>query len=176
MTTTRIVVAPTELVAAPARPSAPASTAQGDPPLAHRLPTGTDWIAAVLECDPPSAEQLTNAIGAVMDHLDDVVREHPHIVGAPTSIEGPLLATLADVELGGTATLPVTLPREALEEVFRTVATEPRRDRRHNPGLPPEHVDAIVALSCVTVGVMRRLHLDEITVVSETDHPMEASR
>lgn len=158
---TRVVVTEHELVASVAGSSH------------HHLPTGTGVIAAGLAGDPPHADELTNAIGAVMDHLDDVVLAHPEVLGAPTTIAGPLLPTLADVELGATATLPVTLRRDALEEVFRTVATEPRRDRRHNPGLPPDQLDAIVAISCVTVGVMRRLRLEEITIEGPGDPAVE---
>lgn len=133
--------------------------------IEHRLDVGTDRVASELHHDPPWAEELTNAIGAVIDHLDDVVRVHPFVEGAPTWIAGPLLPVLADVELGTTAALPVTLPRDAVEEVFRTLATEPAADRRHNPGLPAAHVESIVAVSCVAVGVMRRLRLDDLTIV-----------
>ncbi len=136
----------------------------------HRLPIGTDHVAAELHHDPPWAEELTNAIGAVVDHVDDVLREHPAAERAATSIAGPLLPVLADVELGVPAVLPLTLPRDAVEEVFRTMATEPAADRRHNPGLPAAQVDTIVAACCVVVGVMRRLRLDEITIVGDTSH------
>ncbi len=132
----------------------------------HRLDVGTDRVGRELHHDPPWAEELTNAVGAVVDHLDDVVRMHPLAEGAPTTIAGPLLAVLADVELGLRAELPVTLRRDAVEEVFRTLVTESVEDRRHNPGLPAEHVETIVPTSCVAVGVMRRLRLDEITIVA----------
>ena len=151
---TRIVALPDELVVDVAG-------------TVHRLAVGTERVASELHHDPPWAEELTNAVGAVIDHLDDVVRAHPVAEGAPTTIAGPLLPVLADVELGLPAALPVTLRRAAIEEIFRTLATEAAADRRHNPGLPPEHVYAILATCCVTVGVARRLRLDELTIVGD---------
>ena len=49
---------------------------------------------------------------------------------------------------------------------FRTVATERRTDRRRNPGLAAEQVDAIVPAACVVVGIMRRLRVDRVRVVA----------
>jgi exopolyphosphatase/guanosine-5'-triphosphate,3'-diphosphate pyrophosphatase len=60
------------------------------------------------------------------------------------------------------------LTRDAAEDVFRTLATEPLADRRHNPGLQSERADVIVGGCCVLVAVMRHLDLDEI-LVSEAD-------
>ena len=59
---------------------------------------------------------------------------------------------------------PFVLPRDAAEEIFRTVATEAARDRAYNPGLPQEHVDSVVAACCIVLTVMRRLHLDQVTI------------
>jgi exopolyphosphatase/guanosine-5'-triphosphate,3'-diphosphate pyrophosphatase len=56
------------------------------------------------------------------------------------------------------------LSREAAEDVFRTMATEPLALRRQNPGLPADRADIIVAGCCILVATMRRLRLDEIVV------------
>jgi exopolyphosphatase/guanosine-5'-triphosphate,3'-diphosphate pyrophosphatase len=56
------------------------------------------------------------------------------------------------------------MARSDVEEVFRTLATEKLADRKHNPGLPADRADVIVGGCCVLVGIMRRLHLAEITV------------
>jgi exopolyphosphatase / guanosine-5'-triphosphate,3'-diphosphate pyrophosphatase len=117
--------------------------------------------------DPPSAAQLTNAIGAVQDHLDDVVRELPGATDVEeVRVIGAEPRAIAFVEAGREVELPFDLTREAAEDVFRTVATERRSDRARNPGLPPEAVDTVVAGCCVLVAVMRRLHLDAITVAA----------
>jgi exopolyphosphatase/guanosine-5'-triphosphate,3'-diphosphate pyrophosphatase len=56
------------------------------------------------------------------------------------------------------------LSRQAVEEVFRTLATERRSDRAHNPGLPPARVDEIVGATVVLVEIMRRLGLEQVVV------------
>lgn len=129
------------------------------------IPFGVDRLHShYLESDPPRPEELTNAIGAVFDHLDDLVRIDAYVLGAPTTIHGPEIEAIAAVEVGGQPNLPFELSREAAEDVFRTLATERRSDRRLNPGLAPELVDRVVGGSCVLVGIMRRLHLAAVTV------------
>lgn len=129
------------------------------------IPFGVDaLIAHYLESDPPRPEELTNAIGAVIDHLDDLVRIDPDVIGAITTVRGPEAEAIAAVEVGGPPTLPFELTREAAEDVFRTLATEARADRALNPGLEPDLVDRVVAGSCVVVGIIRRLHLGAVTV------------
>lgn len=128
-------------------------------------PVGIAILTAdVLHGDPPRPEELTNAIGLVVDHLDDLLREHPDVAGLPTVIGGPVAREIAAVELGHEPLLPLALSRSAVEDVFRTVATESARDRARNPGLDAGMVDVIVAGCCVAVAVMRRLQLDEIDV------------
>ena len=56
----------------------------------------------------------------------------------------------------------------AAEDVFRTLATENRRDRAHNPGLAPDRVDTIVAGALILVTVMRHWKHD-LCLVSEAD-------
>lgn len=133
------------------------------------LPWGADKLTARwLAGDPPAPESLTNALGAVDDHIDDVLREHPPVAEAATlTFTGATIASLAKVEVGrADVDEPVELTRAAAEEIFRTVATEPTRDRAHNPGLPSAHVETIVATCCIVLAFMRRLHLDRVTLVT----------
>ncbi len=127
-----------------------------------------------LEHDPPWAEELTAAISVAETHLDDMFLAIPDVGGAGTVLGvAGTITTVAAVEIG----LAVydrqvihhfVLTREAVEDVFRTLATEPLADRVHNPGLPPERAPVIVGGLCVLVAIMRRLGLDEL-VVSESD-------
>lgn len=124
----------------------------------------TAWLA---DRDPPRPESLTNALGAVDDHLDDLEREHPTVLAAPTTFAGRDIEVLARIELG--ADVPpatLTLDRSAAEEIFRIVATEPAADRAHNPGLPLDGVDRIVATCCIVLATMRRFHLDQVELRS----------
>jgi exopolyphosphatase/guanosine-5'-triphosphate,3'-diphosphate pyrophosphatase len=130
------------------------------------LPVGIDTLVErELITDPPRPEELTNAIGLVFDHFDDVVRLLPHVVGASVEMEGPEVRAMAAVEVGAVPSLPFVLTRDAAEDVFRTLATESHRQRAHNPGLDPLLVGTIVGGCCAVVAVMRRLHLDEVTVL-----------
>jgi hypothetical protein len=134
----------------------------------ERIPLGTVRLGELLAPgDPPAPADLTNAIGAVADHLDDVLIAHPELRDAPPAVHlrGGAVAQVACVEVGvDEPAWPVELVRDAAEDVFRTVATECRADRRHNPGLAPDQVDAVVAASCVVVATMRRLHLTSVTI------------
>ena len=122
-----------------------------------------------IHADPPLPEELTNAIGEMMDHVEDAKREIPRIVDAAlVTVDGPIPATIAAVEVGG----PVRgarflLTRDAAEDVFRTLATESRDDRRHNPGLPADLVAPIVGGCCAVIGVIRALQLDSVEVLLE---------
>lgn len=130
------------------------------------LPVGIGILRSrELHTDPPRPEELTNAIGAVFDHVDDIVRDAPHVLHARVEVHGAAVHAIVAVEVGGEPVLPFLLSRDAAEDVFRTVATEPAADRRLNPGLPPSMVDDIVPAACALVAVMRRLHLDHIEVV-----------
>ena len=133
-----------------------------------RIPVGPELLLRtdLVDPDPPSAAQLTNAIGRVADHVDDVLREVPATVDASdVHVRGDELWHLAAVEHGAALQAPhVVIDREAAEEVFRALATESRTARLHNPGLEPARVDTVLATSCVLVGLMRRLQLDAVTI------------
>lgn len=133
-----------------------------------RVPVGPELLLAtdLVDPDPPSPEQLTNAIGRVVDHVDDVIRHVPAVIDASeVHVRGDEIWHLAVVERGAPVPPPrVVLERDAAEEVFRALATESRADRLYNPGLEPARVDTVLAASCVIVGLMRRLHLSAVTI------------
>jgi exopolyphosphatase/guanosine-5'-triphosphate,3'-diphosphate pyrophosphatase len=129
------------------------------------LPVGIDsLVERSLSADPPRPEELTNVIGEVFDHFDDVVRERPTVVGADVHVQGDELRVIAAVEVGGRASLPFVLTRDAAEDVFRTMVTESNAQRAHNPGFDPAMAGTIVAGCCALVAMMRRLQLDDVTV------------
>lgn len=123
------------------------------------------------QADRPAPEQLTNALGIVTDHLDDVVRDCPLVLATPAvAFGGPHAIALAQVELGRTdVAADYELDRADADEVFRTLVSESRTDRVHNPGLDPAHVDAIVGTCCVVLAVMRRLELSTVTIAPQPD-------
>jgi exopolyphosphatase/guanosine-5'-triphosphate,3'-diphosphate pyrophosphatase len=127
-----------------------------------------------LEHDPPRPEELTACISLTDTYLEDVLREIPAVAEARTLVGlAGTITTVAAVEIG-LATYDrdrihhFTLTHDAAEDVFRTLATEPRADRIHNPGLEEARADVIVGGCCVLVAIFRRLGFDEM-VVSESD-------
>ncbi len=137
-----------------------------------QLPVGPEalLVRELAGGDPPAPEQLTNALGAVADHLDDVIRLRPETLDASdVRMRGPEVWHLAVVERGVEPDGDdVRLSRDEAEEVFRALATERRAERLHNPGLQPQRVDTVVATCCVLLGVMRKLHLDSVLVARST--------
>ena len=136
------------------------------------IPWGFDTLTAawLADGDPPHPASLTNALGTLDDHLDDVEREHAEFDQLVRSehgvtFDGATIVSLARVELGrDDPPRDVVLERAAAEEIFRLVATESAADRAHNPGLPSQHVATIVATCCVVLSVMRRYHLEQVTL------------
>lgn len=123
-----------------------------------------------LHRDPPRPEELTNAISLVSDAVDDVVHMNPEFASADQIIGvAGTIVTIAAVELGlkqfdVEKIHAMRLSREAAEDVFRTLATEPLKDRVFNPGLPRDRADIIVGGCCLLVAVMRRLQIRELIV------------
>lgn len=127
-----------------------------------------------VESDPPAPEELVACLSITEAHLDDVAREMPEAFEARTFVGlAGTVSTAAMVEIG----LPeydrsrvhhFVLTKEAAEDVYRTLVTESRADRAHNPGLEPGRVDTIVGGMCILVRVMRYFGIDEL-VVSESD-------
>lgn len=127
-----------------------------------------------LHRDPPAPEELAAAISVAEAHLDDVVREVPasREVSLMVGLAGTV-TTVAAVELGLSTydrdrIHHFRLTRAAVEDVFRTLATEARADRIHNPGLEEARADVIVGGCCVLVAVFRYFDLAEC-LVSEAD-------
>lgn len=124
--------------------------------------------------DPPLPEDLTAAISYTEAWLDDVLRELPGAVDARTTVGlAGTVSAVAAVEQGlaeydRDAIHHFTLTRDAAEDVFRTLATEARADRVHNPGLEEARADVIVGGCCALVAIFRTLGLDEV-LVSEAD-------
>ena len=128
------------------------------------------WI----EHDPVLPEELLACLTIVDGHLDDGKREVPGITTAATlvGLAGTVSAAAA-IEQG----LAVydqdrihhfRLTKEAVEDIFRTLATENREERLANPGLEEQRADVIMGGLCVLVKVMRRFGFQEC-LVSEKD-------
>jgi exopolyphosphatase / guanosine-5'-triphosphate,3'-diphosphate pyrophosphatase len=128
----------------------------------------------ILHSDPPSAEELSVAVSIVRDHLADVDRAIPAAAQAKTLIgTAGTVWTMGAIELGVDPSESeridhFRLTRQAAEDIFRTLATEPIARRRHNPGLEPGRVDVIVGGVIVIVTIMRHWGFDEL-LVSEAD-------
>jgi exopolyphosphatase / guanosine-5'-triphosphate,3'-diphosphate pyrophosphatase len=128
---------------------------------------------AYLRSDPPTAEELSQAVSVVRDEVSEVARTLPGLDLVKTAVGlAGTITTVAAVEQGVSysrdAIHGFRLTREAAEDVFRTLALEPSEQRRHNPGLEAARVDTIVGGAIVLVSVMRGLELDEL-LVSEDD-------
>ena len=127
-----------------------------------------------LHSDPPAPEELSQAISVVRSYLDDVERELPLVKSARRLVGlAGTVTTVAAVEIG----LAVydrdrihhfDLTREAAEDVFRTLATEAREQRIHNPGLEEARADVIVGGALILVTVMRHFGFSSC-LVSEAD-------
>jgi len=127
-----------------------------------------------LHHDPPAPEELSQALSVARDWLDDVAREVPASLEARCLVGlAGTVTTVAAIELGLAThdrdrTHHFVLTRAAAEDVFRTLATESRAQRVHNPGLEEARADVIVAGAAILVAVMRYFGHGEC-LVSETD-------
>jgi exopolyphosphatase/guanosine-5'-triphosphate,3'-diphosphate pyrophosphatase len=140
------------------------------------LTGGSDWVLPVgpltlldqllASSDPPLPEDLTNALGLVHDHFDDIVRQAPAVLEAPSVVAGgPHATMLARVELGRDEVPEgYRLRRRDADEVFRTLVAETAAQRRHNPGLDPDHAQSIVGTCCVILAIMRRVDSNELGI------------
>jgi exopolyphosphatase/guanosine-5'-triphosphate,3'-diphosphate pyrophosphatase len=127
-----------------------------------------------LHGDPPTPEELSQAVHVVREHLADVLREVPAVTTAKTLVGlAGTISSFAMIEQGladydRDRVHHFRLTRAAAEDVFRTLATEAAEDRRHNPGLEPGRVDVIVGGAIILVTVLRTLGFDEL-LTSESD-------
>jgi exopolyphosphatase/guanosine-5'-triphosphate,3'-diphosphate pyrophosphatase len=127
-----------------------------------------------LHGDPPGPDELSACLSVVAAYLSDVRRELPDVDAARTFVGlAGTVTTAAAVDIG-LATYDrdrihhYRLTKAAVEDVFRTLATEPLADRIHNPGLEKERADVIVGGLCVFVQIMRTFGFAEC-LVSEAD-------
>lgn len=127
-----------------------------------------------LHSDPPAPEELSQSFDVVRGHLEDVTRVIPSVAEVRRFVGlAGTVTTMAAVELG-LATYDrdrihhFVLTRAAAEDVFRTLATENRRQRVHNPGLEAGRADVIVGGAVIVVAIMRYFELQEC-LVSEAD-------
>jgi exopolyphosphatase / guanosine-5'-triphosphate,3'-diphosphate pyrophosphatase len=124
--------------------------------------------------DPPRPEDLVAALSIAEIALDGVRREHPEIVEAKTLVGlAGTVSTAAAVEIGlaeydRDRIHHFVLTRAAVEDVFRTLATEAHDERVANPGLEEARADVIVGGLCVLVHLFRTLGFEEC-LVSESD-------
>jgi exopolyphosphatase/guanosine-5'-triphosphate,3'-diphosphate pyrophosphatase len=141
----------------------------------HSLDVGCVRVTEkFLHRDPPAPDELSDALSEVRDLLEDVIRQQPEVAEARLMVGlAGTITTVAAVEIG----LPVydrqrihhfDLTRNAVEDVFRTLATERRADRIHNPGLEEARADVIVGGCVVLAAVMRFFGFDHC-LVSEAD-------
>jgi len=139
--------------------------------FAVSLPFGAVNVTeSELHRDPPRPEELTNAISLVSDAVDDVAHNYPQVsqVDRIVGVAGTIV-TVAAVEVGqkvfdANSLHELRLTRQAVEDVFRTLSTEPLIDRVFNPGLTSDRADIIVGGCCVLLAVMRRLQISELVV------------
>lgn len=129
---------------------------------------------AWLHSDPPTAEELSQAVNVVREHLADVLREVPGVIGAKTLVGlAGTVSSMAMIEQGlhtydRDCVHHFRLTKAAAEDCFRTLATEAIEDRRHNPGLEPGRVDVIVGGAVILVSILRSFGFDEV-LTSESD-------
>ena len=120
--------------------------------------------------DPPRADDLSNAIGAVHDTIDDVLRVLPGVADAEAGRRQPAPRSPAVRRRRGRrvrhrcrSSSPATPPRTCSAPWPPSGAPTGRA----TPGWLPARVDTVVGRCCVLVGLMRRLRLDAIEVVAD---------
>jgi len=127
-----------------------------------------------LHHDPPLPEELHGALSVLDAHLDDLEREVPQVrdaarfVGLAGTVSAAASVEQGLAEYDRDAIHHFVLTRAAVEDVFRTLATETVAERKENPGMEAQRADVIVGGLCVLVAIMRRFALDEC-LVSEAD-------
>ena len=124
--------------------------------------------------DPPLPEELHACLSVIGGHVDDASREIPEI-GSGVTLVGlaGTVSCVAAIEIGlerynREKIHHFHLSKDAVEDVFRTLATENRLERISNPGHEEDRADVIVAGTAILVKVMRQLGFTEC-LVSESD-------
>jgi exopolyphosphatase/guanosine-5'-triphosphate,3'-diphosphate pyrophosphatase len=124
--------------------------------------------------DPPRPEELSNAVGLVRDELEDLRLQFPvfetgrRLVGLAGTVSAVAAIEQGLKEYDRDRIHHFVLTKAAVEDVFRTLATERLADRIHNPGLERERADVIVG-GCVILAVVMRVFGFQECLVSEAD-------
>jgi len=127
-----------------------------------------------LHSDPPLAEELSSCLSVLALHWDDVRRElgddlvRARLVGLAGTVSAAARIEQGLATYDRDRVHHFVLTKTAVEDVFRTLATERLEDRVHNPGLERERADVIVGGMCVLVSIMRSFGMSEC-LVSESD-------
>lgn len=127
-----------------------------------------------LHHDPPQPDELSACLSIIEAYVKDVERELPGIEHLRTFVGlAGTVSTAASLDLGLAAydrdrVHHHTLPKGAVEELFRELATETVEQRQDEPGMDPGRADVMVGGLCVLVQIMRQLGLAEC-LVSEAD-------
>lgn len=127
-----------------------------------------------IESDPARPEELASALSVVELYLDDVLAFIPdatkasRLIGLAGTVSATAMVEQGLVEYDRSRIHHFELTKAAVEDVFRTLATEDREQRLANPGMEPGRVDVIVGGLCVLVRIMRQFAFDSC-LVSEAD-------
>ena len=127
-----------------------------------------------LHGDPPRPEELNSSLSVVGLHLDDASRAlgeiapNCRLVGLAGTITTIAAVEIGLIEYDRGRIHHFVLSKDAVEDVFRTLATERLADRVHNPGLERGRADVIVAGVCILTRIMRHFGFEEC-LVSECD-------
>ncbi|MGI9600743.1 MAG: exopolyphosphatase [Acidimicrobiales bacterium] len=127
-----------------------------------------------IESDPPRPEELLACLSVTEATVDEVLRNHPQMqqarqfVGLAGTVSNTAAVEQGLAEYDRAAIHHFRLTKAAVEDVFRTLVTEPLEDRLHNPGLEPERGETIIGGLCILVQIMRTLGFADC-LVSEAD-------
>ena len=90
--------------------------------------------------DPPLPEELSNAISDIRDDLKDIelkipeIRDRTNWIGVAATVTTAAAIELGMAKFDAEKIHEMILTREMVEEIFRTLATEPFSDRLYpNP-------------------------------------------
>ncbi len=124
--------------------------------------------------DPPLPEELASCLSVIGLHLHDALLSVPALAD-PCRMVGVAgtVTTVAAVEMGlltydRDLIHHFDLRDDAVEDVFRTLATDSLADRVHHPGLHPDRAEVIVGGLCILAKIMRFFEFGDC-IVSERD-------
>ncbi len=120
-----------------------------------------------IESDPPKPEELSAALSVAELYVDELVAELQ--IPAVASIKGSgCVAEIAAVELGdGSVAANMgghAMTSEAIEELFRWIATESNASRATNPGVTAGGESRLLGATLILVETLRQLNYPNIVV------------